>query len=131
MFYGSSCSEKEMENAKRRLKNSLLTNNRIFEKEKIILKNPKSYESQEEAIFALKKLIANERSIVILANVQEGKIILYKGDVDVNVFRNKIIRKLSCLYYLVFKKGRLPLNEIVDLRKANINNPFIHDFSKN
>lgn len=116
MFSGISCSPREIENLKTHFDSFSFDYQRIFEEEGLVLNYPETYEDSKTIQDALKTL-KNTQSVIILVDLQQRKIILYQGGPDIRTFRDKIIRRLSSLYDLVFRRGRLPIDEIIDVRE--------------
>ena len=133
MFSGISCSPDEIQNLKTQLDRFSFDYQRIFEEEGLVLNYPKTYEDSK-TIQKVLKTLKDTQSVIILIDLQQRRIILYQGGPDINTFREKIIRRLSSLYDLVFRRGRLHINEIVDVReeiKPEIETSFFHQWCMN
>jgi hypothetical protein len=133
MFSGISCSPAEIKNLKSNLDSFSFDYQRIFEEEGLILNYPETFQDSKTIQKVLREL-KNTQSVIILVDVKQKKIILYKGGPDVKTFREKIICRLSFLYEIVFGRGKLPIDGIVDIReetKPEMEASFFHQFCMN
>lgn len=116
LFSGTECSVEQIEKLK--VEKDFLSPQMIMEEEHVILNNPTPCQNSAEVQQKIKDLMQTQK-IVVLVNLDSGKVFLYKGP-DAESFRQRFLNKLSYIYDYIFRQGRLPLREIIDLRRGKM-----------
>lgn len=101
----------------------------IIKEDEIVFEHPIEVKDEISAAEMIQKIMDSSK-VIVLFDLQSGQTFIYKAS-DLKILKTKILGRLSFFYSMIFRAGRLPINQIIDARSGLKKEEILKDVCKN